>query len=60
MFHHFELTKRDYENILRWCQVAFKDDISMSTLDKNTYTKITAILISITEDKEEHRSWRKH
>ena len=52
MLGHIELTNSDLENILLWYHRAFlqKDDCSQS--DKNTFTKLQAMLIIDQENQD--------
>ena len=52
MIGHLVLTNSDIENIILWYQRAFhqKDDDSQS--DKNTFTKLQAVLLSDQENED--------
>lgn len=56
MIGHIALTESDLENIILWYQRAFhqKDDCSQS--DKNTFTKLQALLIVEDESEDSFRS----
>ena len=56
MMGHILLTESDLENIILWYQRAFqqKDDCEQS--DKNTFTKLQALLIVEEETEDSFRS----
>ena len=52
MMGHIVLTDSDLENILLWYQRAFHQKDDCSQTDKNTLTKLQALLITEEENEE--------
>ncbi len=57
MIAHIVLTDNDLENITLWYQRAFHQKNDDSQSDKNTFTKLQAILLS-EQDNEDKMSFR--
>ncbi len=57
MMGHIVLTDSDLENIILWFQRAFHQKNDDSQSDKNTFTKLQALLLS-EQDNEDRMSFR--
>ena len=57
MIGHISLTDSDLENIILWYQRTFHQKHDDSQSDKNTFTKLQALLLS-EQDNEDRMSFR--
>lgn len=50
MSYDVKLTLDDYQNVVRWFELAFAKNNAQTPKDKNTFTKLSAMAMSFTED----------
>jgi|TARA_B100001750_G_C14922219_1_gene309935 hypothetical protein len=53
MSYDVKLNVDDYQNIIRWFELAFAKTNNQTGKDKNTFTKLSAMAMSFTEDLKE-------